>query len=53
MRKYYVRHAQGLMRGSWEAETSIYTEAVDPVALSLEGTSMRENYSDDWLVPLE
>jgi hypothetical protein len=49
MRKYYVR----LIKESWEAETSISREAVDALAISLEGTSKRENYSDDSLVALE
>jgi hypothetical protein len=42
MRKYYVA-----CTGNWEAETSTENkETVDPLVISLEGISKRENYSD-------
>jgi hypothetical protein len=40
----YVRHTEKLMKESWEAETSIENrEPVDPLIISLEETSEKEN----------
>jgi hypothetical protein len=50
----YVRHAERLMKESWEAETSIENrEVVNSLLISLEETPEGESDSVDWPVPLE